>query len=213
MTGAEFYAYVLRKFKRTDKSTEVYEAISDVIADIKIRYMFEDFKTITTDTTINVAGEYKFAVPATFGHLIGPVLKLDPAGNSVPLIKLDKEGYDRLYPYPDDANVTKGTPKHFCLYGEYFYIGPVPDDLTLSYRFNHTTGGAVTVTSGTADVSFSGEYRNYLRSLVLAELYFGMGNDEEGSKWQALGEPGIEKMVANEKFNTDAPKCVKYNDL
>jgi len=37
MSGTEFYDYVLRTFKRTDKSQEVYDAITDTIMDMAER--------------------------------------------------------------------------------------------------------------------------------------------------------------------------------
>ena len=43
MTGLEMYNYVLQTFKRTDKSTAIYQAITDTIMDIKIRFLSEDF--------------------------------------------------------------------------------------------------------------------------------------------------------------------------
>ena len=41
MTGAEFYAYVLRLgFKRTDKETEFFEACTDAVEEMRRRFGF-----------------------------------------------------------------------------------------------------------------------------------------------------------------------------
>ena len=68
MTGAEFETYLLQAFKRDDKTTEIYNALTDVIFDIKLQMNSEDFKTERCTAEIAVAGVYKFAVQSNFGH-------------------------------------------------------------------------------------------------------------------------------------------------
>lgn len=41
MTGSELYDYIVRTFKRTDKETEIYEAITDTILDLQVRFGFD----------------------------------------------------------------------------------------------------------------------------------------------------------------------------
>ena len=44
MTGAEWKAYVLKKFKRNDKDTELFQATTDTIADMRLQFDSEDYK-------------------------------------------------------------------------------------------------------------------------------------------------------------------------
>jgi hypothetical protein len=74
MSGTEFYNYVLRTFKRTDKSQEVYDAITDTIMDMAERFGFEDAKVEAyTAAGITSLGDYKLDLPPNFGRLIGDV--------------------------------------------------------------------------------------------------------------------------------------------
>ena len=117
MTGTEFYTYLLQSFKRTDKSTEAYNALTDVIMDIKLQMNAEDFKTERCTAEISVAGDYTFAVQTNFGHLIGDMTLVNPAGGSWPLIKVSKAIYDVYYPSQNETNPVTGSPRHFCLFG------------------------------------------------------------------------------------------------
>lgn len=213
MTGQEFRDYIVRTFKRPDKDTEIYEAITDVIMDIKLSMKAEDFKTIRVTADIPVAGNYTFAVPTSFGHLIGEIVLVNPAGGSWPLKKVSKEIYDNLYPYQNENNVHKGSPEHFCLYGNTFYIGPKPDLTTYKYQINYTTEAATQIVSGTAVVPFTINYRQYVKDMVLARLYTDLDADENASKYTALGQTGLSKIITNEMYNTDAPAFTRYQGV
>lgn len=214
MTGAEFYAYCKRIFKRTDKETEFYEVLTDVIMDMKLRFNSEDYKVEAFSAAISTLGNYKFAVPSDFGHLIGDIIWRESYGNSNPLIKISKASYDALYPYPSASDVKKDRPKHYCLYGGEFFIGPVPDSISYTYLINFTTELATTMTSDTASVPFVDRYRWILRDLVLAEFYsLHLNQFDKGEFYRTRGELGLAKIVENENNNTNAPAAVAYNDL
>lgn len=213
MTGAEFYAYILRRFKRTDKSTEVYEAITDVIMDIKLRYYFEDFKEEAYTASIASVGDYKLSLPSDFQHLLSNVIVIDTNGDGHPLTKLDKETFDSKFPNPNNANVITALPKFFCLFSGQILLGHVPDLTTYTYQMTYTTEAAETITTDTASVPFTARNRATLRDLVLSTLYYGMGLDDEGEKYERLGKEGLALMIANEEYNIDAPTQQNYQDL
>jgi len=211
LTGLEFYNYILRVFKRTDKETEIYEAITDVIMDIKLRYTFEDFKTVKADLTIPVANDYTIDIPVDFGHLIGDIV-LQGDTDRV-LTKISKPKYDELYPEQTASDVSTGVPLYYCLFGNKFYIAPVPDKTTYTYQINYTTEAETQIISSTDDVPFTDKYRWVLRSLVLAEMYYNMGNDVEAQKWEQRGEAKLGIMVASEQNNIDYSVNLEFNDL
>jgi len=218
MSGSNFYAYVLRVFKRTDKETEVYEAMTDAIMDIKLRYMFEDYKQesyiagtyLTGDGTVG----YKIDLPSDFGHLIGDVIFIDDQGDRKTLNKRSKEYCDRVWKNPEDTTgQVTGVPKDFCIFSGQLMVFPTPDNTAYKYQINYSTEAATTITSSTTAVPFTARYREYLRAAVLMRLDAGMGFDEEAAKWKVLAEEGIALMVANDEFNIKAVQTVGYNDL
>ncbi len=213
MTGADFYAYILETFKRTDKSTEIYNAMTDIVMDIKIAMKAEDFKVEVVNLTIPVANNYTIDVPVDFGHMIGVLTLVNPAGGSWPLIKVSKEIYDEYYPYQHETQHHTGSPKHFCLYGGKFYIGPKPDIQTYLYQLNYTTEAATAITSGTANVPFTARYRQYVKDMVLARLYIDLDDDEKAAKYTNLGVNGLNKIITNEMYNTDAPAFTRYQGV
>lgn len=212
MTGSEFYDYVLRRFKRTDKETEVYEAMTDVVMDIKLRYFFEDFKEESYTGGIAALGDYKLSLPTDFGHLIGDVNLIHNSGNSRSLNKLTKEAFDRKYTNPNASDVVYVMPKDYCIFSGQILIGGVPDSIDYEYQISYSTEAAEEMDEDTDEVPFCNRYRWIVRNLVLAELYYGMGNDAEGDKFKKQGEDGIGLMIANDDWNTDATTTQNYSD-
>jgi hypothetical protein len=213
MTGAQFATYLLSTFKRTDKSTQIFEALTDVVMDIKLQINAEDFKTERCTAEIPVAGDYTFAVQSNFGHLIGDITLVNPAGGSWPLIKVSKPIYDAYYPSQNENNPVTGSPKHYCLFGNTFYIGPIPDLTTYKYQYNYTTEAATAITSATASVPFCDRYRQYVKDMVLARLYLDLDDDEKATKYLQLGAAGLLKIMNNENNNVEAPTFIRYSGV
>jgi len=204
MTGQQFRDYVIKKFKRTDKDTELYQATTDVIADIRLLFPTERYKEEAYITGISTLGDYRIALPSDFGHLIGSLTVVDDDDTTNTLIKISKQEYDELYPYrlaTAVANRITGYPKHFCIYGEQIFIGPVPDAITYRYQMNYTTEAYTEVTSVTDPVPFTDEYRNILRAGVLYELYNGLEQYEEANYWEQKYLEGVAKMKNNDENN------------
>ena len=214
MTGLEVYNYILRIFKRTDKSTETYEALNDVIWDMRNRYKWEDNKEYTSLLGISAIGDYKLTLPSDFGHLIGDVVFIDSGsdrGGSQPMNKLSKEEYDVKYPNPSATSPVTGQPEDYCLYGNTIYLGNVPDAIDYGYKINYTTDDTATeIDASTASVPFTPKYREVIRNMVLSRLYDGLENDNLARKHEALGEIGLEKMVNNEEVNIRSAQTTEY---
>jgi len=218
MTGANFYIYILNIFKRTDKSTEVYEAITDVITDMRLRLLSEDFKEETYSTSISALGEYRLSLPSDFGHIIGgiSIVDVDDSSTYPPLVKISKEHYDELYHdriLSDAGDVSTDRPRHFCIYAEQVYLGPVPDKTTYKYQINYTTEDSTDITSDTTSVPFTDKWRYYVRSGVLNQLFKGLEQFEEASIWEAEYERGLAKIAENDDFNTSAFQQIQYQGL
>jgi len=211
MTGAEALAYVKRKFLRTDKDTEIYEALTDVISDMNVRFKSEDYKEETYVAGISTVGEYQIALPSDFGHLTGNISIIDTAGDEYypELQKISKNLYDLKYPdrlLSDTGKMNLSTPREFCIYAGQIYIGPVPDLTTYQYQLNYTTENTAAITSLTDPVRFTSElrHRNILRNGVLFELHDGLGNYEEAAYYKSLYLADLQAIIDMERINSSA---------
>ena len=216
MTGEEVRDYIVRKFKRTDKDTEIYEAITDIVADMRLRIMSDNYSEEAYIAGIETLGDYRIAVPTDMGHFIGNISVTETGDDkSYPdLIKISKNRYDELYVkrlLTTVANRGSGTPKHFCIYGQQIFIGPVPDKTTYVYQINFTTEAFTAVTSATTDVPFSTRYRNTIRSGVMRELHNGLENYEESMFWDNLYLNELVKILDNDRENKADDEGMEYS--
>ena len=200
MSGSEFQAYVLRKgFKRTDKDTELYEAVTDAIQEMRRRHDFDESETdATTTDTISTLGDFRIAVESDFGLLIGVVLQ--DGTNATPLKKISKAEFDQLYP---DSHVSsdRGYPDHFCIYAGSIYVGPIPDSTSYTYRKSYAKS-AGTVTSSTTGVPFTNVYRDVLAELTLANLYETLQEYDMAQFHRAEFERKFEESKRKDRINS-----------
>jgi hypothetical protein len=217
MTGTEFLAYVKRILKRTDKDTEVYEATTDVIADMRLSLKSEEYKEEAYVTGIDTLGEYRIAVPSDFSHLLGDVTLVDDTGTSVKTLnKISKGSYDDKYSdrlYASVSDQTDGFPTDFCVYANQIYIGPVPDSVAYKYFINYSIENYTEIAAGTDPVPFSAKYRNILRSGVLGEVFTGLEAFEEANYWKSIYIDGILKIRQLDSDNIKDSQGVRYNGI
>lgn len=217
MTGSQFRDYVVRIFKRTDKDTEIYEATTDIIADIRIQMKAELYKEEAYIAGISTLGEYKIGLPSDFGHLIGDITVVDESSGYVgTLNKISKVAYDAKYGdrlFSDLADVDQDIPQDFCIYGGQIFLGCVPDKTTYKYYINYTTESFTEITSATAVVPFTDRYRRTLRAGVLNELYMGLEFFDEANYWQSEYDKGLAKLIANDADNISSKDGVVYHGI
>jgi len=200
MSGSDFRDYILRLgLIRTDKDTEVYEAISDATQILRREFGWDEAKTeITTTDTIVSLGDFKVSVESDLGIIRGVVL--EDGTNTSPLVQKTKLEFDQIYP---DINVTanRGYPRHFTVYGGNIYFGPIPDQTSYVYRVTYTKDGE-TITSGTASVPFTDYYRDLLADLTLHRVYFGLGETQLSSDHFSRYLLELENAKRREKQNS-----------
>jgi hypothetical protein len=217
MTGSDFLTYVKRVFKRTDKDTEIYEAMADTVADIRLQLKTEDYKEEAYIAGISTLGEYRIALPSDFKHLIGNVTLVDNSGVSTKTLnKISKQTYDEKYGdrlYTTTSNQLDGEPVDFCIYAEQIYIGPVPDSISYRYYINYTTEDYAAIVAGTTLVPFTDRYRSTVRSGVLAEVYAGLEALEESNYWRALYVDGLVKIKSNDDDNIADNESIVYHGI
>lgn len=200
-SGSEFRDYVLRRgFKRTDKDAELYEATTDAIQEMRRRFMFDEAEVDTTTAdTISVAGDYRIAVESDLGLLLNVILQDGEDGT--PLVKKTKAQFDELYPYNAVDPSSSGYPEHYCVYGGYIYLGPIPDSTAYTYRVNYSRR-AGTITSSSTGVPFTDLYRDILSDLVLSKLYDGLDEPDKANYYRASFENGFLRATQRERRNS-----------
>jgi len=217
MTGPEFLAYVKRVFKRTDKDTELYEAMTDTITDMRLQIHAEDYKEEAYIAGITTLGDYRISLPSDFGHLIGNVTLIDNDGAYVKTLnKISKQSYDSKYGdrlYTTTSNIEDAIPSDFCIYANQIYLGPVPDSTTYRYQINYTTEDSDDIDSSTTSVPFTDSYRNVVRAGTLAEIYAGLEAFDESNYWRAMYVDGLVKIKANDDSNIADSESVVYHGI
>ena len=218
MTGAQLYTYCMGILKRTDKETDFYQAATDVVMDMRLRFHAEDFKTISSELTISTLGDYSTEFPSDLGHLIGDPILRDSASDQEynPPKKISIEKYNELYGDRYNSNVgnrTTGTPIHYCKFGNLLLVGPAVDKTTYKFRVTYTTEDAAAITSATSIVPFSERYRKTVRYGIMREMMVVLENFEEASNWATLYEQDLLKIIANDTANAKDGGSIAYNGV
>lgn len=211
MTGAEFYAYLLRGgFVRPDQEQAVYDHLTDTILEIEQLYEFDEREEESTLTdTITVLGDYKMNVEADMGLLLGVTL-ID--GNfSRALNKRSKRWFDEKYPNPA-ADVAEGRPKDFCLFAGQLYVGPRPDSVSYQYRMDFSRRLTTSIDS-TTSIPYSAQYREVLKDGTLWRLFENFKNFEEANRFLPKYQGGLQRIINKERRNKTGFGCVEYHGV
>lgn len=212
-TGSQFRDYLVRSWKRTDKDTEIYEALTDTVREVRRRLplLDDEVEQATTDT-ISVLGDYKLSLESDQGRDISSIVVRD-GDDSWPLIKLSREEFNRRYPNPDASNVHKDKPVHFTIWNNIIYLGHVPDATTYTYQIFFTSDDGAALTSVTNPVPYSNLYREILKWGCLARLNADLKNNEEAAKWAGLYEDGINEIESRNNKIKHVVRHTKYRGV
>ncbi|MBK8871609.1 MAG: hypothetical protein IPN19_11355 [Elusimicrobia bacterium] len=201
MSGSSLYNYILRTFKRTDKETEVYEAITDTLVDMCERFGFEDTKVEAYTTSgITALGDYKIDLPDDFGRLLGDVRWSDQDDSYV-LQRLSKREFHEMFPDPYGDDPIDGEPTHYCVFGKQILLGPVPDDVTYEYQIDYSTFPAGEITSTSSDVLFTDVARECIRYGTLYRLFEQMEKFDLSGYHKQKYEEELGQFVSRETGN------------
>ena len=209
MSAANFYDYVLRTFKRTDKETEVYEAITETVLDIASRTSLDERKVEAyTSAGITSGSDYKIDLPDDFGRIVGDIRFTDD-NQSWTLIKQSKQEFNDMFPDPDGTQRITGQPTHYTIFDGQILLGPVPDRTDYYYQLDYSTVTEDTITSTTDEVPFTGIYREVVKNGTMSRLYETLEEPNLADRFRGLYEVGIEKMKERDRKNTEAIFTVK----
>lgn len=188
LSGPDLYAQFLRTFKRTDKETEFYDALTDTVQELLRRYQFDEVTTSATFTdTISSLGEWRLDGNANVGLLAGDVVLLD-GGNSYPLFKVTPSEFDRRYPNPDYVSSDRGTPQVWTYRGGQVWIGPIPDSVSYTYKIAQSARLNADITATTESVPLSATYRELLKAGCLHRVFESMEAYDKSEYWRGKFE-------------------------
>lgn len=209
MSGSELHDYIVRTFKRTDKTAEVYDAITDTVMDMCEEFGFEENKVEAyTAVGISALGDYKIDLPDDFGHLLGDVRWTDQ-DDSGTLNKLSKQQFNEKFPEQDCDDPDDGEPTDYCIFRKQLLIGPVPDRTTYEYQIDYAKFLADPVTSVSSDVMFTDNARECVKFGALARLYEVMEEWDNADRYSQKYDLELAEFVAREKKNTRAIFAMK----
>lgn len=218
MTGSQFLAYVKKIFRRSDKDDEIYEATTDIVVDMRLRLLSDDYSTISSDLASGLsAGSYTLDAPSTLGHILtdGVLIRNTSSDETYyPLKKISKELYDEIYHENYSSTASKrvtGVPRHYAYFGRRIYLGPAVDHANYEFKINYTTSGVTDITSSTDPVPFTDKYRRILRDGVCSLMYKQLENFAEADKFEIDYEQGLVKISANDEFNYMDNSAMRYN--
>lgn len=204
INGSELYDYIIRTFKRTDKSQEVYDEITNTLTDMCERMGFEENKVESYTTSgITSIGDYKIDLPANFSRLIGDVRWSD-GDDSWTLTKLSKRQFNEMFPDPDGNDPIDGEPTHYCLFGKKILLGPVPDSMSYTYMLDYAKFLDNSITSLSTDVMFTDNARECIKYGTLARLFESIEEFDKGGRYAQKYEIELSQFVARETNNTRA---------
>lgn len=221
----ELRARVLRVFKRTDKDTEVNEAINDtykeMVAIVGPRKVQDRlYKNLVIDRS-------EYALPTTALRFIHPFRLIDPDGGessigSYPMTFLNKDDYDAIEPNPDATDPTTGSPTHYTIWKNCLLVTPLPDK---AYTIEINIGGEATALDLDSDESiFQETWDEVIAAGALRRLYAGIKLYQDSTYYQSVylyGGTGDSQLLTGglallkqiERDNNKAILIAKNNPL
>lgn len=221
MTLSEYQTYIKRDFKRTDKDTEITQAVNDTIIWIATIMPHGGYKFQSYINT--VIGREDYAIPSTLIHIIHPIrllLGATSADSGYPLRHLTKEEYDRLEPNPNRSSPSTGRPDAYTIFSRSILISPPADSVSTILEINWSK--RPTSLSLSADTpSLGSEWDEIVKHGSLERLFAGIGLYGESQFWASQyrdqeGNPiGMCKRLFDIEKNREetAIRTVVNNDL
>ena len=225
-TRLELYTRIVGgAFKRTDKTTQVYQAINDTL--LEMAGCIQNRKTTDQRWVPTVDEQEDYAMPDDTLRLNHPIRLIDPSassasGSSYPMTFLSKERYDVLEPAPNAATKDTGKPTHYTVWKNCILLYPIPDAV---YRLEINVGGELVTLQADGDISiFLDRWDETIAAGANSRLFYDLELYDEGDKWRNVfinghgGQDGrfsggLKLLQELEHAVTRAPQFVAHNDF
>jgi hypothetical protein len=210
-TRVNYLAYVKRSFKRTDKDTEIYEALDETINDIASRHPFQVL-------------QYQL-------HLSHPIRILEGGATNDdgwPLEQLTKEQYDWYEGNPNRTSPSTGRPWGYTIFSDSILLTDIPDSQGWQIEINWGKNPTLPTADGDTAHPFGTVWDETVKWGILARMYEQIGLGAESDRFSQLyevGRPiavggrvtghqgGIANMIKVDQEPTSMPIVVVPNTL
>lgn len=191
MNITNFKTYVKYDFKRTDKDTEIVQALNDSMTAIAIKMPHSAYKYQSYKPTR--VGIEDYQLPENIIHLRHPIRLID-GDDGWPLIHISKKEYDELEGNPNYASPSTGEPTHYCIYSNSVLLTPIPDSasyyLEMDWTRHHTA-----ISGASEEPSMGSEWDEVLKQMSLFRLFSGVGQYDDAMFWRSLYEDNMGNPV------------------
>jgi hypothetical protein len=184
MNVTNFNTYIKQTYKRTDKNTEILQALNDSIMAVAIKMPHGAYKY--QSYVLTVQGQEDYALPSTIMHLMHPIRLLDgsdSASSGYTLEHIDKKEYDELQPNPNRTSPSTGSPSAYTVYSGSILLTPVADSSTDILEINWSKRPTTLI----ADIdlpALGSEWDEVLKQMVLSRLYALIELFDESAYWR-----------------------------
>lgn len=218
---------MIRTFVRTNKTTELKEAINDTHREMVAALGWRKAEDQLYRQC--VIGREEYPIPDLVLRVNHPVRIIEPGASnnssqSYPLEFLTKDEYDEVEPNPnaDPSLISKGKPWAYTFFKNSILLTDIPDK---AYTMELNVGGEAELLVNDSDqVIFAPTWDETIAAGALARLYIGIGHHDtaaihqkvyrygfNGSEKQILG--GLELLNKLNKVVTQAPVIVQSRDF
>jgi len=214
LDGSNWEAYVLRVFRRTDKSLQLFDETNAAISEIRRKFTTQrDEKETTFTDVISTLGEYRLDVESDLGLMVSDVFVQD-TNDGFYLDPISKQEYDRRYSIWGNTASDRDRPRHYCLYGGQILLGPIPDRIDYTYKTSYGRANLTPVTAASDSIPYTTEeWKEGLRWGTLYRLYAGLENDDQAGKYKAFWDNFLGEQELKEKRNRRIIVQTAYQDV
>lgn len=213
--------YIRRDFKRTDKDTEITQAINDSILWISSLIPYGNYKFQSWIYTAIDREDY--GLPSNLIHLIHPIKWIEGAGSSdpgYPMLHITKEQYDVREANPNRTNPSGGRPTAYCIFSRCILVTPIPDraDYVLEIMWSRRP---ISLSASGDLPDLGSEWDEVIKHAALEKLYAGMGMLQEANYWASLfrdaewNPVGLCRKLIDAEKDREMPNIgqVQFNEL
>lgn len=182
MNLTNFLTYIKQDFKRTDKDTEITQAINDMIVWISIQIPHAGYKYQSYIPT--VAKQYDYPLPTTKVHILHPLMLLDGFGTNdlgMVLEHIGKKEFDLIEPNPQRTNPSTAKTQKYTIFANSILCTPIPDKVYILQM--DWTKRAVSLSGGSDAPALGSEWDEVIKHGSLERLFAGIGLYEEANYW------------------------------
>lgn len=194
MTRLSFLGAVTDILKRTDKNSQIYDALNETIKDIGTRDSFHEYSFQSYTTCVAVQEDYP--LPTTLLQVKHPIRLIEGAATGDSgwnLTKLSKEEYDFREPNPNRISPSTGRPTAYCIFSNSILVTPIPDK---AYLLEINWGNVPSSLASNDDLpAYLNIWDETIKHGVLFRMFALLGLYQDADYWRALYETGISRMI------------------